>query len=57
MITKNKKMDIEKMINDLYSDKEEDLKLFGNYNISQIYNIKNKNLKEKFKNSIVKNFF
>lgn len=54
-INKNNKKTIEEMIEELYKDKTEDLKIYGNYNLYKIYN-KNENLIEKFKNSIVRNF-
>jgi hypothetical protein len=47
-----KKLTLEEKINKLYEDKEEDLKLFGNYNISQIYHIKSNDLKNKFKKTL-----
>lgn len=54
-INKNNIKTIEEMINDLYNDKKEDLKIYGNYNIYKMYNNK-ENLLKKFNNSIVKNF-
>lgn len=52
---KNDNRTLEEMIEDLYKEKD-DYKLYGNYNIGQIYYKKGKDIKDKFKNSIVKQF-
>ena len=52
---KNDNRTLEKIIEDLYKEKD-DYTLYGNYNIGQIYYKKGKDLKNKFKNSIVEQF-
>jgi hypothetical protein len=52
---KNKKS-VEELIEKMYSEKDEDLSLYGNKNLYQIYKNDFKDIRQKFKNSIVKEF-
>ncbi len=49
---KKEKRNIEEIINDLYKQKD-DNKLYGNYNIKQIYNYNLEKITKKFNNSVV----